>query len=429
MSAPRKRSRNPSHRSNITHEVLLKRDNFISVGKGMSMQSEFSTLDERDDENQRKSSDTTQPKSVMDYVKNMMKSSSSIAAILYVLSGVSQPLLMTVAKEAGLTDPRCQLYMLFYYFGPASVALTFCNSNNKYTASGDFPSSRLILKGCGIQCIDVFAQTLNYTGSILAGPTIFAIIYSSVTIWTAVLSRIFLSRSIVLMQWSAVAIVFGGLVLTSLNSAMVGAEVFKGSLYVIIGSIFHALMYVLSEALMTLGEERLTVTATCAIQGLTACTFLLFWQFFYTIPHWEDSIGLPMREAETTYFHAFKILVSLSLSNVVHAYTFFHTLKNFPGGATSAGVMKGLQAVLVFVVTSLIFCGRVGGLEMCFTRLKFLSLVVVVSGVGVFGKASDWASSTSTLSTPLASSPSSMFNKVGYTRVGSSEISSSTLTL
>jgi len=428
MSAPRKRSNRHSP-SNITYEVLLKKEIFISVGKNMSMQSEFSTLDERDNENQRKSSSTTQPKPIIDYVKNMMKSSSSIAAILYVLSGVSQPLLMTVAKEAGLTDPRCQLYMLFYYIGPASVALTFCNSNNKYTPSGDFPSSWLILKGCGIQCIDVFAQTLNYTGSILAGPTIFAIIYSSVTIWTAVLSRIFLSRSMVLTQWSAVAIVFGGLVLTSFNSAMVGAEVFKGSLYVIIGSIFHALMYVLSEALMTVGEERLTVPATCAIQGLTACTFLLFWQFFYTIPHWEDSIGFPMREAETTYMHAFKILVSLSLSNVIHAYTFFHTLKHFPGGATSAGVMKGLQAVLVFVFTSLVFCGKTGGLEMCFTPLKFVSLVVVVSGVGIFGKASDWASSTSTLSTSLASSTLSMFNKGGYTRVGSSEFSSSPLTL
>ena len=47
----------------------------------------------------------------------------------------------------------------------------------------------------------------------------------------------------------------------------------------------------------------------------------------------------------------------------------------------SAGVMKGLQAVLVFVASHLIYCGRTGGTEMCFTTGKFLSLVTVTGGV------------------------------------------------
>jgi hypothetical protein len=49
-----------------------------------------------------------------------------------------------------------------------------------------------------------------------------------------------------------------------------------------------------------------------------------------------------------------------------------------------AGVLKGLQAVLVFAVTHLLFCGRTGGNEMCFSRGKFFSLVTVVSGVMLF---------------------------------------------
>ena len=32
---------------------------------------------------------------------------------------------------------------------------------------------------------DISSTSLNYTGASLSGPTIFAIIYSSVTIWTA----------------------------------------------------------------------------------------------------------------------------------------------------------------------------------------------------------------------------------------------------
>lgn len=46
-----------------------------------------------------------------------------------------------------------------------------------------------------------------------------------------------------------------------------------------------------------------------------------------------------------------------------------------------AGVMKGLQAVLVFVATHFLYCGKTGGSEMCFTNGKFSSLVTVVGGV------------------------------------------------
>lgn len=39
-----------------------------------------------------------------------------------------QPILMAYAKHAGLANPSCQLYMLFYYLGPASVAITLRRS-------------------------------------------------------------------------------------------------------------------------------------------------------------------------------------------------------------------------------------------------------------------------------------------------------------
>ncbi len=37
-----------------------------------------------------------------------------IVAALYVLSGSTQPLLITLVKSAGLGDPHCQVYMLMY---------------------------------------------------------------------------------------------------------------------------------------------------------------------------------------------------------------------------------------------------------------------------------------------------------------------------
>jgi len=129
------------------------------------------------------------------------------AAALYVLSGSTQPLLMTLVKQSGLGDPTCQLYMLFYYLGPALVSLRFCipsslrrttdDSNNSRPApTRKRPSRNAVLRSAGIASVDIVAQAMNYTGSTFCGPTIFAIIYSSVTIWTALFSRVILARTL-----------------------------------------------------------------------------------------------------------------------------------------------------------------------------------------------------------------------------------------
>ena len=94
----------------------------------------------------------------------------------------------------------------------------------------------MLLKSAGIASIDIIAQAMNYTGSTFCGPTIFSIIYSSVTIWTALYSRIILNRSLAALQWAAVVLVFAGLALTAWDSINLGTDVFKGVLLVFMGS-------------------------------------------------------------------------------------------------------------------------------------------------------------------------------------------------
>lgn len=331
-----------------------------------------------------------------------------LAAGLYIISGVSQPLLMTVAGQTGVANPRAQLYMLFYYAGPASVGLTLTGrkttalvspsaetlssaeerdgeTNEKY-----WPSFQTIARAASIAVLDIVAQSMNYTGNTLSGPTVFAIIYSSVTIWAAVYSRFLLGRDLNCTQWIGVASVFLGLALTALHSVNIGQRVFLGACLVVVGSSFHAMTYVISEKLMTVGENKISVRANCAVQGIVACFALLMWQLLYTIPRFDELIGGPMAEAGSPWVDAAIVLGSIGLANLIHSLSFFHTLKNFPGGSVSAGVMKGLQAVLVFIFTSIVFCGTEGtGAEMCFDGLKFLSLIVVVGGVVLYGWATD----------------------------------------
>jgi drug/metabolite transporter (DMT)-like permease len=334
--------------------------------------------------------------------KQTLPAATLLAAGLYILSGVSQPLLMTVAAKVGVADPRAQLYMLFYYAGPASVGLTLRRRRPQTSATGDdkhgsrtederyWPSTPTILRAASIAVLDVFAQSLNYAGNNLSGPTIFAVIYSSVTIWAAVYSRCFLGRDLNCTQWIGVASVFVGLALTAFHSVSIGRNVFLGACLVAIGSSLHALVYVISEKLMTHGEEKITVRANCAVQGFVALVCFSAWEVLYTLPRFEDLIAGPVRAAGSTWIDVTLVLCSIGFANLVHGFSFFITLKNFPGGSVSAGVMKGLQAVLVFVFTSLVFCGLPGtGEEMCFDTLKLVSLIVVVGGILIYGWETD----------------------------------------
>ena len=65
------------------------------------------------------------------------------SAGLYVLSGCSQPLIVTLLKEAGLADPTCQIYMLFYYLTPAIFIFPLLLREPKW------PSRYTSVKACG----------------------------------------------------------------------------------------------------------------------------------------------------------------------------------------------------------------------------------------------------------------------------------------
>lgn len=310
-----------------------------------------------------------------------------ILVSLYVLSGCTQPILMTAIKSAGLADPSCQLYMLFYYLGTASAVFLLKGTS--------LPSKTTIAKASGIAIWDIGAQSMNYTGAALAGPTIFAIVYSSVTIWAALYSQAFLARRMNRAQWMAVLSVFGGLALTATDSLELGPGVVHGLVLVVLGSSMHGLFYVMSEAVMTKGSEVLTVEQNCAVQGVTASLSFALWQLLYTLPRWQTKLGEPTKAAGTTALGGLALLVLFGFVSFVHSITFYHTLRHLPGGSTSAGVFKGLQAVLVFVLTHLIYCGRVGGDEMCFSTIKFLSLVTVAGGVLWYGHATSQLNATS----------------------------------
>ena len=225
----------------------------------------------------------------------------------------------------------------------------------------------------------------------MAGPALFGIIYSSVTIWAALYSRLILGRKMNPYQWMAALCVCCGLTLTANGSSSLGPSVSRGIMMVFLGSSMHGLSYVLSEVIMNNSDEEakrgLTIEQNCAVQGLTASVSFLAWQLVYTVPNAATKLWRPMEAAGTTMSMALGLLFLFAAVNFLHSMTFYHTLRHLSGGATSAGIFKGLQAVLVFGWTHLAYCGRIGGTEMCFSVQKLESLVIVAAGVLSYGYA------------------------------------------
>jgi drug/metabolite transporter (DMT)-like permease len=327
-------------------------------------------------------SQTTQSQGTMNHHEpGAVRTAASMGAAFYIVSGVCQPLLVTLCQTVGVADHTAQLNMLFYYLGP-SVLLVAAFRDEDWP-----PHPRVAKQAAGIALMDMFAQTLNYTGAAWAGPTVFAIVYSSVTIWTAVVSRVLLARVLTSQQWMSIGLVFGGLCWTASSSLELGHLVARGTVLVVFGSGLHGATYVLSEAIMkeSHAEHTLSPKQNAAIQGSVAFAVLGLWQIVYTVPNWDKVIGEPVRAGGATWWSALLVLVAFASTNLIHSVSFSHTLKHYPGGATSAGVMKGLQAVLVFVAAHVLYCGRLGGSEMCFSSTKFVSLITVCGGVAWFG--------------------------------------------
>jgi drug/metabolite transporter (DMT)-like permease len=213
----------------------------------------------------------------------------------------------------------------------------------------------------------------------LAGSGIYAVVYSSVTVWCALLSRVVLGRVLLSAQWISIFVVVAGLAVTGLDAQGHGSKVVLGTIMILCGAILHATCHVLTEFLSVKGT-KIPSHINGFAQGLTNSVLVALWQCTYTASHF-DLISEPMEDAGTTWPMAIVLLSGLALSNFVHAGCFFYLLTRI--GNVSTGIAKAMQAMAVFAMAHYVYGPRDPSQR--FTPLKFLSLFIVMSGVLGYG--------------------------------------------
>lgn len=82
---------------------------------------------------------------------------------------------------------------------------------------------------------------------VYCGSGLFQVAFSSVAVFSALYSRVFLRTYISSVQWLGVTIVTVGLVISPLSSSTTGASPVTGILLTLLGAQFYALSYIVNE--------------------------------------------------------------------------------------------------------------------------------------------------------------------------------------
>lgn len=324
---------------------------------------------------------------------------------LYVASGTLQPILIEVLTYNGACEKSTFLFILPTYIGMTMSLL----SNVGALKHGKIRWFKMIL----LAVIELCSAALCFTGLVCAGSAVFTVIYSSVTVYTALFSRLFFGRELHYMQWGGVLMVMLGLTSSSIGATFGGDDGEKdvgiGIIMIIIGSLFHSLVYILTESILK-SENPIAPEFLGSFMGCVGVIVFGLWQVFYTFPRFQDLIldEIDAHDGDLTVIGM--TYFTLVIVNLVHGVCFYHLIKSV--GSTTTGILKGVQSVVVFVISHFAFCSLQK--SQCFTASKGASLIVVVCGVLCY--------STFKLDSPKVSQSDSLLEAICTTSSSSSSV-------
>ena len=84
---------------------------------------------------------------------------------------------------------------------------------------------------------------------VYCGSGLFQVAFSSVAIFSAIYSRVFLKTYVSSLQWLGILVVTVGLVVSPLSSSTQGKSPVKGILLTLLGAQFYSISYIVNEAI------------------------------------------------------------------------------------------------------------------------------------------------------------------------------------
>lgn len=188
----------------------------------------------------------------------------------------------------------------------------------------------------------------------LSGSGIYQVIFSSVTIWSALIGRIFLHRYLNTKQWLAIIFVTFGLYISTRgdsNKALT-SNTLLGMLSSLFGTILFAGSYILGDYLQT--NANVSPRDICIRVGSYYTLAIMIYILLYTVPNFKLLVYDKVIQSNGKLSMILFVYILTVISQTIHGFAFFSCLGNV--GAVSTGTVSGLRAIIVFFLSSYLFC-------------------------------------------------------------------------
>ncbi|KAG0002240.1 hypothetical protein BGZ79_003365 [Entomortierella chlamydospora] len=240
-----------------------------------------------------------------------------------------------------------------------------------------------------VAVMDVIANALVTVGFFYVGSGMYQVIYSSIVIWCAILTRIFLGRKLNGIQWLAIFGVTLGLAISAVGTVQDESpdgpvqswlEKSFGALVTLGATFLYACVYVLSDKVLSTFDPKPIPEKVCSMVGGYASLLTLVYLCIHTFPNWQTEVVDVVEARHGSKIGIFMVYPLVTISSMLHSLNYYVLLSRINNIAV--GIMQSLRAVLVFVMSHYLFCGISS--TQCFNEWKFVSAIVVIGCVTLF---------------------------------------------
>merc|ERR1712072_202683 len=234
---------------------------------------------------------------------------------------------------------------------------------------------------------DFFAKGFLFLGVTMASAQTKSILYNSCIVWSALISKYILKRTLTPQQWiGIILLIFGCSVKIDWKGfgTTSNSNVLMGMILILIGCVLHSLTNVVNEHYIRTYD--FPPSKLCSIVGtISLSTYIAIYALGYIFPeqagegepvhfiYRRSDLSFDTMTAETCLF----FWVGFVICSGVHAVAYFSLLGKI--GVVSCGVMKGLTTAGYVCLSAAAFCSIES--KFCATQQTKLSAVICIAGV------------------------------------------------
>lgn len=235
--------------------------------------------------------------------------------------------------------------------------------------------------------LDVVANFCVTLGFSVIGSGMYQVIYSSVVIWCAILTYIFMGRTLTRLQWIAIFGTSAGLALSSFGNFGINdkdddgeqgaAKLMLGTIMTMGGTFFYSCVYVYSDCILSKQIPPPLAARVCYTTGLYATAMSILWVGIYTLPQLDTLVNI---DPDVSTLSVTAMYALVTIANATHSWNYYELVDRT--GNVATGILQGLRAILVYILSHVWYCDT--DAAQCFTTYKGCGSVLVIGCVLLF---------------------------------------------